>query len=98
MPALAGVLLGIMSVGSALGGLAYGSRGLAPAARAAVRRDARADGAGLALWLCRWHPWLFAPWCRRSAGVAMAPALIIQSMLVAKISRAGALDRSIHLV
>ena len=37
-PALAGVLLGLMSVGSASGGLAYGSRELALAARAAVRR------------------------------------------------------------
>ena len=55
--ALAGILLGLMSTGSALGGIAYGSRS--------------------------WH----LPLTRQDAGVVMAPALIIQSMLIAKTAR-----------
>ena len=45
-PALAGVLLGLMSAGSALGGLAYGSRSWHSPLVAAVRADARSDGRG----------------------------------------------------
>ena len=81
--ALAGVLLGLMSAGSALGGLAYGSRAMARAARAPVRggtrragrRARRARGALATLGVCG----LVA-----ISRVAIAPALIIQSMLVTK--------------
>ena len=75
-----------MSVGSALGGLAYGSRGWhLPLARQFALTLALM-GAGLALLVLPWEPWLFALWSVL-AGVVMAPALIIQSMLVAKTSR-----------
>jgi MFS family permease len=85
-PALAGVLLGLMSAGSALGGLAYGSRGWHfPLARQFATALALM-GAGLAVLALRWGPWPFAAWCVL-AGVAMAPALIIQSMLAARIAR-----------
>lgn len=85
--ALAGVLLGIISAGSALGGIAYGSRGWhAPLARQfALALALMAMGLGvLAL---RWQPLAFAVW-GTLAGIAMAPALIIQSMLAAKTARA----------
>lgn len=85
--ALAGVLLGIISAGSALGGIAYGSRGwhLPLARQFAMALALMALGLGvLAL---RWQPLSFALW-GTLAGVAMAPALIIQSMLAAKIARA----------
>ena len=81
--AFAGVLLGIMSAGSALGGIAYGSRGwhfpLARQFAAALALTA----IGLAVLALRWEPWALAAWCL-FAGVAIAPALIIQSMLVTK--------------
>lgn len=85
--ALAGVLLGVMSAGSALGGLAYGSRSWHfPLARQFAAALALM-GMGLAVLALRWGPWPFAAWCA-FAGVAMAPALIIQSMLVAKTAKA----------
>ena len=85
-PSLAGVLLGLMSVGSAVGGLAYGSRGWhLPLARQFALTLALM-GAGLTLLVLPWDPWFFAAWSVL-AGVVMAPALIIQSMLVAKTSR-----------
>ena len=75
--AFAGVLLGIMSAGSALGGIAYGSRGwhfpLARQFAAALALTA----VGLAVLALRWEPWALAAWCL-FAGVAIAPALIIQ--------------------
>ena len=86
-PALAGILLGITSAGSALGGLAYGSRGWHyPLARQFVLALSLM-ALGLGVLALHWQPWLFAPWAAL-AGIAMAPALIIQSMLAAKISRA----------
>ena len=85
--AMAGVLLALMSVGSALGGLAYGSRGWhVPLARQFFNMLALM-GAGLVLLTLRWSPLAFALLCV-IAGIVMAPALIIQSMLVAKIARA----------
>ena len=42
--------------------------------------------AGLAVLALRWEPWTFIAWCALG-GIAMAPALIIQSMLAAKITR-----------
>jgi len=72
-----------MSAGSALGGLAYGSRAwhlpLARQFAAALALTA----AGLAVLAAPWQPWVFAVWSLL-AGVAIAPALIIQSMLVTK--------------
>lgn len=84
--AFAGVLLGIISAGSALGGLAYGSRAWHfPLARQfGVALTLMA--AGLAVLSLPWAPWALTAWCL-IAGVAMAPALIIQSMLVAKRAR-----------
>ncbi len=85
-PALAGVLLAVMSIGSALGGLVYGSRGWHfPLARQFAAALALM-GAGLGVLALRWDPWPFAAWCAL-AGVTMAPGLIIQSMLAAKIAR-----------
>ncbi len=87
-PALAGVLLGLMSFGSALGGLAYGSRTWhAPLARQFALMLALM-GAGLMVLVLPWDPWPFAA-LSTFAGVVMAPALIIQSMLVATTSRQG---------
>jgi hypothetical protein len=86
-PALAGVLLGLMSVSSAAGGLAYGSRSwnLSLSRQFAITLGLMA--AGLAVLALRWQPWIFAFWCV-VAGVVMAPALIIQSILIAKAARA----------
>jgi len=85
-PALAGVLLGLMSAGSALGGLAYGSRSWhAPLVRQFALMLALM-GAGLLILVVPWSPWPFAMWSL-FAGVVMAPALIIQSMLVATTAR-----------
>jgi MFS family permease len=85
-PALAGVLLGVMSTGSALGALTYGSRvwhfPLARQLAAALALMA----IGVAVLALPWQPLAFALWCV-PAGIAMAPGLIIQSMLAAKIAR-----------
>jgi MFS family permease len=85
-PALAGVLLGIMSIGSAAGGLVYGSRSwYLPLAR----QFALMLGVmGICILPLAVLPslWGFSTWCL-GAGIAMAPALIIQSMLVASCSR-----------
>jgi predicted MFS family arabinose efflux permease len=43
-------------------------------------------GVGLVVLSLPWATWAFATWCV-FAGVVMAPALIIQSMLVAKTTR-----------
>jgi predicted MFS family arabinose efflux permease len=82
-PALAGVLLGLMSAGSAVGGLAYGSRTWGfPLARQ-FAGALGLMGVGLAVLTLRWNPWAFSAWCV-VAGIIMAPALIMQAMLVAK--------------
>ena len=84
--ALAGVLLGLMSTGSALGGIAYGSRSWhLPLARQFSLLLAFM-GAGLMVLALPWAPWPFAFWSL-FAGMVMAPALIVQSMLVAKTAR-----------
>ena len=86
VPALAGVLLGIMSIGSAAGGLIYGSRSWRlPLARQFPLMLA-AMGLGVAPLGLLSSPWSFGLWCL-AAGIPMAPALIMQSMLVAKSSR-----------
>ncbi|HZM36090.1 MAG TPA: MFS transporter [Burkholderiales bacterium] len=87
-PALAGVLLGLMSAGSALGGLAYGSRSW----RFPLQRQFVAIlaimGLGLAVLALPWDPWTFAA-LTIVAGIVMAPALIMQSMLVARAAGHG---------
>jgi predicted MFS family arabinose efflux permease len=84
--ALAGVLLGLMSAGSALGGIAYGSRGWHLPLMRQFALMLGLMGIGLLMLALEWTPWQFAVWSL-VAGVVMAPALIIQSMLVAKIAR-----------
>lgn len=86
-PALAGLLLGLMSVGSALGGLAYGSRSWRFALVPQFSLLLALMGAGLALLSLASHPIAFAA-LGLVAGVVMAPVLIVQSMLVAKSVRA----------
>ena len=85
-PALAGVLLGIMSIGSAAGGLVYGSRSwrLPLARQFSIMLGLM--GLGIAPLALLSPVWVFGLWCL-AAGVAMAPALIMQSMLVAENSR-----------
>jgi predicted MFS family arabinose efflux permease len=84
-PALAGVLLGLMSVGSATGGLAYGSRARHRPLLIQFASMLAIMGAGLLLLAAPWTPLIFA-FFSVLGGVVMAPALIIQSMLVAKIA------------
>jgi MFS family permease len=85
--ALAGVLLGIMSIGSAVGGLVYGSRSWRMPLTRQFPLMLALMGLGIVplAWLS--SAWTFGLWCL-GAGVAMAPALIMQSMLVAKSARA----------
>jgi predicted MFS family arabinose efflux permease len=84
--AIAGVLLGLMSTGSALGGIAYGSRSWHLPLTRQFALMLAFMGAGLMVLALPWAPWPFAFWSV-FAGVVMAPALIIQSMLVAKTAR-----------
>ncbi len=85
-PALAGILLGIMSIGSAAGGLVYGSRSWRMPLARQFPLMLGIMGLGVApLALLPWT-WAFGLWCL-AAGIAMAPALIMQSMLVARNSR-----------
>jgi len=86
-PAFAGVLLGVMSAGSALGGLAYGSRSWHLPLVRQFAVTLAIMGAGLALLAVPWGQWTFVLFCA-AAGVIMAPALIIQSILIAKTARA----------
>jgi MFS family permease len=85
-PALAGVLLGLMSLGSALGGLAYGSRNWHVPLSRQFALMLGLMGLGLMVLVAPWSPWPFAA-LSTFAGVVMAPALIIQSMLVATTAR-----------
>lgn len=87
-PALAGVFLGLMSAGSAFGGLAYGSRGWHAPLLRQFSVTLAIMGAGLLLLAGSWGPIAFGALCI-VAGVVMAPALIIQSMLVTKTAQAG---------
>jgi MFS family permease len=81
--ALAGVLLGLMSAGSAAGGIAYGSRSWHLPLMRQFALMLGLMGAGLLVLALPWAPWPFA-FLSLAAGVVMAPALIIQSMLVAR--------------
>jgi len=84
--AYAGVLLAIMSVGSAAGGLFYGSRTWRMPLSRQFPLTLGLMGAGVAPLAMGLPEWLFALYCI-VAGVVMAPALIMQAMLVAKTSR-----------
>jgi predicted MFS family arabinose efflux permease len=81
-PALAGVLLGLMSVGSVIGGLVYGSRSW-------HMPLARQFSLALVIMGCGILPlaWVSSVWAFAGlsmlSGVVMAPALAMQSMLVA---------------
>ncbi len=84
--ALAGILLGIMSIGSAAGGLVYGSRSWRLPLARQFPLMLILMGLGVVPLALLPSPWAFGLWCL-AAGIAMAPALIMQSMLVAKNSR-----------
>jgi MFS family permease len=81
--ALAGLLLGLMSVGSAFGGLAYGSRSWRLRLGPQFSLLLALMGVGLAFLSLVSHPAAFAA-IGFGAGIVMAPVLIVQSMLVAK--------------
>jgi MFS family permease len=85
-PALAGVMLGLMSIGSVAGGLIYGSRGWHLPLGRQFAFTLAVMGTGIAPLAIVASPWLFAP-LAVLAGVGMAPALAIQSMLVARTAR-----------
>ena len=91
-PALAGILLGIMSVGSAAGGLVYGSRSWRLPLARQFSFTLALMGLGIAplalLSPLLFPVWAFGLWCI-PAGIVMAPALIMQAMLVAKSTRAA---------
>ena len=82
-PALAGVLLGLMSVGSAIGGLAYGSRSWHVPLGRQFSFTLALMGAGILplAWLI--GAWEFAVFALL-AGVVMGPALAMQRMLGTK--------------
>lgn len=81
-PALGGILLSLMSVGSAAGGLAYGSRTWRAPLRKQFAIALALMGIGVGLLAPVSNGWLFAA-LSLAAGLVMAPALTIQSMLVA---------------
>ena len=85
--ALAGLLLGLISVGSAFGGLAYGSRSWRLPLVPQFSLLMALVGGGLALLSLASDPAVFAV-LGFGAGIVMAPVLIVQSMLVAKSVRA----------
>lgn len=85
-PSLAGVFLGLMSVGSAFGGLAYGSAHWHAPLLRQFSTTLAIMGTGLLVLAAPWTQVVFGVLCI-FAGVVMAPALIIQSMLVAKTAK-----------
>lgn len=82
-PALAGLILGLMSVGSAAGGLAYGSRSWRLTLPRQFALMLLLMGIGIAALAVVRGPAAFTV-LGVVAGIVMAPALIIQAMLVAK--------------
>jgi predicted MFS family arabinose efflux permease len=82
-PALAGVLLGLMSVGSAVGGLAYGSRSWHMPLARQFSLTLALMGCGILPLAFLTGVWGFAGFALLG-GIVMAPALTMQSMLVAK--------------
>ena len=86
-PALAGVFLGVMSAGSAFGGIAYGSRHWQIPLARQFSVTLAVMGLGLLPLALPWETAAFGVFSTLG-GIVMAPALIIQSMLVAKTARA----------
>jgi hypothetical protein len=86
-PALAGVLLGVMSVGSAAGALAYGTRHWHLSLARQFSYSLALMGLGIAPLGLVSQTVPFALWCV-IAGIAMTPTLIIQATLVVKSVRA----------
>jgi MFS family permease len=86
-PALAGIFLGLMSAGSACGGLAYGSRTWRGPLAQQFALMLAIMGTGLAPLAGPWGIGMFAV-LSTLGGIVMAPALIIQSMLVTKTAHA----------
>jgi predicted MFS family arabinose efflux permease len=86
-PALAGVLLGVMSVGSAAGALAYGTRHWHLSLARQFSYSLAVMGLGIAPLALVSHTLAFALWCV-IAGIAMTPTLIIQATFVVKSVRA----------
>lgn len=84
-PALAGLMLGLMSVGSVCGGLTYGSRGWRLPLSRQFTITLAIMGGGIAPLAMLASPPLFTAFAV-ATGLAMAPALTIQSMLVARIA------------
>jgi predicted MFS family arabinose efflux permease len=82
-PALAGVLLGVMSVGSAAGALAYGTRHWHLSLARQFSYSLGLMGLGIAPLALTSQTLAFGFWCV-IAGIAMTPTLIIQATLVAK--------------
>jgi len=85
-PALAGVLLGVMSVGSIPGGLIYGSRSWHLPLQRQFSLTLIVMGFGIAPLMLPSQIWVFGLSCV-VAGIVMSPALIMQSILVARIAR-----------
>ena len=83
MPALAGLILGLMSIGSALGGLAYGSRSWRLPLPQQFALMLLLMGGGIATLGLIGNAVVFTV-LGVAAGIVMAPALIMQSMLVAR--------------
>jgi MFS family permease len=82
-PALAGVILGVMSIGSAIGGLAYGSRSWHVPLTRQFAWSLIIMGLSIAPLSFITHPLLLGLVAILS-GLTMAPPLIIQSTMVAK--------------
>jgi len=82
-PALAGVLLGVMSIGSAAGALAYGTRHWHMSLTRQFSYSLALMGLGIVPLALVPAPATFAIWCV-IAGIAMTPTLIIQATLVSK--------------
>ena len=87
-PALGGILLSLMSVGSAVGGLIYGSRTWRFPLHRQFATALALMGIGVAMLAPAPNVWFFAA-LSLIAGLVMAPALTIQSMLVAKTASQG---------
>ncbi|MEX2197653.1 MAG: MFS transporter [Burkholderiales bacterium] len=85
-PALAGVLLAVMSIGSVLGALVYGSRHWHQPLVHQFSYSLAVMGAGILPLALATQPTLFGLWCA-VAGIAMTPTLIVQSTLVARTVR-----------
>jgi predicted MFS family arabinose efflux permease len=92
-PALAGLLLGLMSAGSVTGGLVYGSRAWHLPINRQFALALALMGAGILPLAVLSGFWTFACFAA-AAGVVMAPALTMQSILVTKTAQADSLTEA----